>query len=34
VIDKQGVVRYKKIGPLTPQVLADDVLPLLRKLNG
>ena len=34
VIDKQGVVRYKKIGALTPEVLRDTVLPLVRKLNG
>ena len=34
IIDKQGVIRYKKIGALTPEVLRDDVLPLLRKLNG
>ena len=34
VIDKQGVVRYKKIGALTPEVLQGEVLPLLRKLNG
>ena len=34
VIDKQGVIRYKKIGALTPEVLNDTVLPLLRKLNG
>jgi cytochrome c biogenesis protein CcmG/thiol:disulfide interchange protein DsbE len=34
LIDKQGVVRYKKIGALTPEVLRDTVLPLLRKLNG
>ena len=34
VIDKQGVIRYKKIGALTPQVLRDEVMPLLRKLNG
>jgi cytochrome c biogenesis protein CcmG/thiol:disulfide interchange protein DsbE len=34
IIDKQGVIRFKKIGALTPAVLEDDVLPLLRKLNG
>jgi cytochrome c biogenesis protein CcmG/thiol:disulfide interchange protein DsbE len=34
VIDKQGVIRFKQIGALTPQVLQDTVLPLLRKLNG
>ena len=34
IIDKQGVVRFKQIGALTPEVLRDKVLPLLRKLNG
>jgi cytochrome c biogenesis protein CcmG/thiol:disulfide interchange protein DsbE len=34
IIDKQGVIRFKQIGALTPAVLADKVLPLLRKLNG
>ena len=34
VIDKQGVIRFKQIGALTPEVLRDKVLPLLRKLNG
>ena len=34
VIDKQGIVRFKQIGPLTPEVLRDRVLPLVRSLNG
>ena len=34
LIDKQGVVRFKHIGALTPEVLRDQVLPLLRSLNG
>jgi cytochrome c biogenesis protein CcmG/thiol:disulfide interchange protein DsbE len=34
LIDKQGVIRFKQIGPLTPEVLNDQLLPLLRKLNG
>jgi cytochrome c biogenesis protein CcmG, thiol:disulfide interchange protein DsbE len=34
VIDKKGVIRFKQIGALTPAVLRDEVLPLLRKLNG
>jgi len=33
VIDKQGVIRLKQIGPVTPEVLRDDILPLLRKLG-
>ena len=34
VIDKQGVIRFKQIGPLTPEVLRDRVMPLVRSLNG
>jgi cytochrome c biogenesis protein CcmG/thiol:disulfide interchange protein DsbE len=34
IIDAQGIVRYKHIGPLTPQVLAEKIEPLLRKLHG
>ena len=33
VIDKAGVIRYKHIGPITPQVLRDKIEPLLRQLN-
>ncbi len=34
VIDKQGVIRYKQIGPITPEALDKKILPLLRQLNG
>ncbi|MBU3738746.1 MAG: DsbE family thiol:disulfide interchange protein [Rhodoferax sp.] len=34
VIDRAGVVRYKHIGPLTPDVLRDRILPLVRQLHG
>jgi cytochrome c biogenesis protein CcmG/thiol:disulfide interchange protein DsbE len=33
VIDKAGVVRYKHIGPITPDVLREKLEPLLRQLN-
>ena len=33
VIDRQGVIRYKHIGPITPEVLRDKIEPLVRKLN-
>jgi cytochrome c biogenesis protein CcmG/thiol:disulfide interchange protein DsbE len=33
VIDKQGVIRYKQIGPITPEALEKRILPLLRELN-
>ena len=33
IIDKQGVIRMKHIGPLTPEVLRDKIEPMLSKLN-
>lgn len=33
VIDRQGIVRYKHVGPLTPQVLRREIEPLLKKLS-
>ena len=33
VIDKQGVIRYKQIGPVTPEALDKTILPLIRKLE-
>ena len=33
VIDKQGVIRYKQIGAITPEALETKILPLLRELN-
>lgn len=33
VIDKQGVIRFKQIGPMTPDVLEKKVLPLVRELQ-
>ena len=34
VIDKQGVIRYKQIGPISADVLRDKILPLIRTLQG
>ena len=34
VIDKQGVIRYKRIGPVNREVLDAKILPLVRKLQG
>jgi len=34
VIDKGGIIRFKHIGPLTPEVLNTQIVPLLRQLNG
>jgi len=33
VIDKAGIIRMKHIGPVTPEVLRDTILPLVKKLN-
>jgi cytochrome c biogenesis protein CcmG/thiol:disulfide interchange protein DsbE len=34
VIDKQGIVRFKHVGPMTPEVLQTRIVPLLKELNG
>lgn len=34
VIDKDGLVRHKHIGPVTPEVWAQELLPLVRRLQG
>ena len=33
VIDKQGVIRFKQIGPVTPEILQSRIVPLLKALN-
>jgi cytochrome c biogenesis protein CcmG/thiol:disulfide interchange protein DsbE len=33
VIDAQGQIRYKHIGPVTPEALADKIVPLIRSLS-
>jgi cytochrome c biogenesis protein CcmG/thiol:disulfide interchange protein DsbE len=33
IIDKTGTIRMKHIGPLTPEVIATEIEPLLKKLN-
>lgn len=33
VIDKQGVIRYKQIGPVTPESLRDKILPMVAELQ-
>lgn len=33
VIDKQGIIRHKHIGPITPQALEEKLLPMVRELN-
>ncbi len=34
VVDKNGIIRYKQIGPITPRVWQQTLLPMVRKLQG
>jgi len=34
VIDKSGIVRFKQIGPMTPEVITGKILPLVKQLEG
>ncbi len=34
IIDKQGFVRFKHIGPVTPEVIDKRIVPMVRQLNG
>lgn len=34
LIDKQGVIRFKQIGPVTPDALREVILPKIRELQG
>ena len=33
VVDKQGVIRFKQIGPVTAEALDQKILPLVRELQ-
>jgi cytochrome c biogenesis protein CcmG/thiol:disulfide interchange protein DsbE len=33
LIDKQGTIRYKQIGPITPEVWSQTLLPMIHRLN-
>jgi cytochrome c biogenesis protein CcmG/thiol:disulfide interchange protein DsbE len=33
VVDRRGVIVHKHIGPLTPEVLANEIAPLVRRLS-
>ncbi len=33
IIDKRGVIRYKQIGPVTPDIVKRKILPLVHELN-
>ena len=32
-VDRNGIIAYKQIGPITPKILEDTILPLIRKLQ-
>ncbi len=34
LIDKHGIIRYKRIGPVTPELIQQKILPLIKELNG
>jgi cytochrome c biogenesis protein CcmG/thiol:disulfide interchange protein DsbE len=33
VVDRQGIIRYKHIGPVTPDIWEKTLLPIIRELN-
>ncbi|MBI1777974.1 MAG: DsbE family thiol:disulfide interchange protein [Proteobacteria bacterium] len=33
VVDRDGIIRYKQVGPITPEALTATILPLLRRLS-
>ena len=34
VIDRQGIIRYKLVGPVTEEKLFEEILPLVKELQG
>lgn len=34
VVDRNGIIRYKRIGPVTTKILQEKILPLVRQLQG
>lgn len=34
IVDRDGIVRFKHIGPLTPEVIRERIEPLVRRLRG
>ncbi len=33
LIDREGIIRYKQVGPISPELLEKTILPLVRDLN-
>jgi cytochrome c biogenesis protein CcmG/thiol:disulfide interchange protein DsbE len=34
VVDKRGTIRFKHVGPVTPELLQSKLLPLVKELQG
>ncbi len=34
VIDKRGIIRHKQVGPFTAEIIRDELVPLIERLNG
>ena len=34
VVDREGIIRYKQTGPVTPEIVEQKLLPLIRQLQG
>ena len=33
LIDRDGIIRYKQVGPFTPEIIRDELMPWLRRLG-
>ena len=33
IIDKKGIIRYKRVGPVSPEILIETILPLIQQLD-
>lgn len=33
IVDKKGVIRFKQIGPVTPEIINQDIIPLIARLE-
>jgi cytochrome c biogenesis protein CcmG/thiol:disulfide interchange protein DsbE len=34
IIDAEGRIRFKQVGPIFPEILEETILPLIRELQG
>ena len=33
VVGPDGHIRYKRVGPITPKIMEEDIIPLIKELN-